>query len=184
MHRTHNVIQDRRHGNSAVAPKNCGGKKRCFVRGTRSYVRASCREYTLAQGSHRYLCESDKLSPSAGEDQFVPYCCSDCLPPSNLDCQTLALASGRSSQRSLAWILPIASPLHICMTECMWSCQAKDISISLRLGTDTIRPHPAISGSIRLFCTGSIRGMRRSRRKRTERLWRRFANNFRRMETS
>src|ERR1700675_1218647 len=37
--------------------------------------------------------------PSAGEDQFVPYCCSDCLPTSTLEWKILALASGRLSQR-------------------------------------------------------------------------------------
>ena len=53
------------------------------------------------------LCESAKLSTSTGEDQFALYCCSHCLPPRNLPLRnlehlTLALASGRSSLRSLA----------------------------------------------------------------------------------
>src|SRR5580704_707723 len=35
------------------------------------------------------LCESAKLSMSAWEDQFVPYCCLHCLPRSNPERQTL-----------------------------------------------------------------------------------------------
>jgi len=31
------------------------------------------------------LCESAKLSSSASQDQFVPYYCSDCWRPSNLE---------------------------------------------------------------------------------------------------
>ncbi len=70
-------------------------------------------------------CESAKLSTSAWEDQSVPYCCLHYLPPRNLplrnlERQTLALASGRSSLRSLAWILRIGSPLHTFRAaECM-----------------------------------------------------------------
>src|SRR5271167_4290856 len=81
------------------------------------------------------------------EDQFAPYCCLHCLPPRklplrNLERQTLALASGRWSLRSLAWILRTGFPLNTCRAAgCMSSCQAKTISISLRAGTDTIRPH-------------------------------------------
>src|SRR5258707_14809150 len=44
------------------------------------------------------------------EVQFVPSFCSACLPPSNLEWQTRALAGGRSSLRGLVWILRTGSP--------------------------------------------------------------------------
>ena len=58
-------------------------------------------------------------SPSDEEDQFLELLFSDCLPSSNLEWQrTRALAHGRSSPRSLPWILRTGSPSHLSMTEC------------------------------------------------------------------
>src|SRR5580700_175245 len=151
MHRTHHVIQDRRHESSLA---ELGGT--CAPLPTTGWVSA-------------------KLSASPWEDQFEPYCCLYCLPPRNLplrnlERQTLALAFGRSSPRNLAWILRTGSPLHTCMAaECTWSCRAKGISISRRIATDTIRLHPAIWASIRLICIGSTSTRPMSHRRRTER---------------
>jgi hypothetical protein len=82
------------------------------------------------------------------------------------------------------WILRTSSPSHLCMMECMSSCRAKPISISRRNRTDTITSVPAIRRSIKSSCAGSIRSRPRSRRRRMELSWRRFAKSFRMMGTS